>query len=284
VGAADVRPAGYPGSSGPYQPPSRGEGSEDESGASRSGQRGPGEGVDGGSGQGGGSGEGVANSITSRVDRGLVEINTVLGLQGGEAAGTGMVVTSSGEVITNKHVIAGATKITATDVGNGQTYAARVVGYDYSRDIAVLQLEGASGLQTESFGDPKTLKVGQSVATIGNAGGAGGTPTAAGGQVVALGQSITAGDELGGGHERLEGLIELAGNLQPGDSGGPLVNGAGEVLGMDTAASQTFGSKAPAARGSRSRSTRRRRSRAKSSRNTARTRSTSARPQSWECW
>jgi S1-C subfamily serine protease len=58
--------------------------------------------------------------------------------------------------------------------------------------------------------------------------------------VVALDQSITAGDELGGGHERLEGLIELAGNLQPGDSGGPLVNNAGEVVGMDTAASQTF--------------------------------------------
>ena len=198
------------------------------------------EGESGQSGQGGGSSEGVSDSVTSKVDPGLVDINTVLGVQGGEAAGTGMVVTSSGEVITNNHVIAGATKITATDVGNGNTYTARVVGYDYSRDIAVLQLEGASGLRTVSFGDPTTLKVGQSIATIGNAGGTGGTPSATGGQVVALDQSITAGDELGGGHERLEGLIELAGNLQPGDSGGPLVNSAGEVVGMDTAASQTF--------------------------------------------
>ncbi|HEY4429057.1 MAG TPA: S1C family serine protease [Solirubrobacteraceae bacterium] len=216
----------------------------------RSGERGPGgnlfgegsapESETGQSGQGGGSSENVSSSVTSKVDPGLVDINTVLGVQGGEAAGTGMVVTSSGEVITNNHVIAGATKITATDVGNGNTYTARVVGYDYSRDIAVLQLEGASGLQTVSFGDPGTLKVGQSIATIGNAGGTGGTPSATGGQVVALGQSITAGDELGGGHERLEGLIELAGNLQPGDSGGPLVNSAGEVVGMDTAASQTF--------------------------------------------
>src|SRR4029077_1837645 len=97
---------------------------------------------------------------------------------------------------TNNHVISGATKITATDVGNGQTYTARVVGYAYGHDIAVLQLEGASGLQTVSFGDAGALKVGQSVATIGNAGGAGGTPSATGGQVVALGQSITAGDEL----------------------------------------------------------------------------------------
>src|SRR5262245_8915173 len=192
------------------------------------------------SGQGGGSSESVSDSVTSKVNPGLVDFNTVLGLEGGEAAGTGMVVTSSGEVITNNHVIAGATKITATDVGNGNTYNARVVGYDYSHDIAVLQLEGASGLRTVSFGDPSTLKVGQSIATIGNAGGTGGTPSATGGQVVALDQSITAGDELGGGHERLEGLIELAGNLQPGDSGGPLVNSAGEVVGMDTAASQTF--------------------------------------------
>lgn len=230
-------PSGNSGFGGPYRSPGGGEAGEAGSGASRLGER---EGRAGGSGQGGGSSESVSDSVTSRVDGGLVDINTVLGLQRGEAAGTGMVVTSGGEVITNNHVIAGATKITATDVGNGKTYTARVVGYDYSRDIAVLQLEGASGLQTVSFGNAGTLKVGQSVATVGNAGGAGGTPTATGGQVVSLDQSITAGDELGGGHERLEGLIEMEGNLQPGDSGGPLVNSTGEVVGMDTAASQTF--------------------------------------------
>jgi S1-C subfamily serine protease len=232
--------SGYLGSGGPQRSPRGAEAGEGGSGGSLFGEGGAPERRAGGSGQGGESSESVANSITSRVDPGLVDINTVLGLQGGEAAGTGMVVTSNGEVITNNHVISGATKITATDVGNGKTYTARVVGYDYSRDIAVLQLEGASGLNTVSFGDPSTLKVGQSVATIGNAGGTGGTPTAAGGQVVALGRSITAGDELGGGHERLEGLIQLEGNLQPGDSGGPLVNSAGEVVGMDTAASQTY--------------------------------------------
>jgi S1-C subfamily serine protease len=232
-------PSGSPGSGG-SRAPGGGEGGEGGPGGSLFGEGGAGESEAGQSGQGGGSSESVSDSVTSKVDPGLVDINTVLGLQGGEAAGTGMVVTSGGEVITNNHVIAGATKITATDVGNGNTYTARVVGYDYSRDIAVLQLEGASGLQTVSLGDPTTLKAGQSIATIGNAGGTGGTPSATGGQVVALDQSITAGDELGGGHERLEGLIELAGNLQPGDSGGPLVNGAGEVVGMDTAASQTY--------------------------------------------
>ena len=162
------------------------------------------------------------------------------GFQGAEAAGTGMVVTSSGEVITNNHVITGATKITATDIGNGTTYTARVVGYDYGKDIAVLQLEGASGLQTVNLGDSGSLRIGQSVATIGNAGGVGGTPNAASGEVSALDRSITAGDDVDGGQERLSGLIELEGNVQPGDSGGPLVNAGGEVLGMDTAASSTF--------------------------------------------
>jgi S1-C subfamily serine protease len=233
-------PSGSSRSGGPYRAPGRGEGGEGGAGRSLFGEGGAPESEAEQSGQGGGSSESVSDSVTSKVDPGLVDINTVLGLQNGEAAGTGMVVTSSGEVITNNHVIAGATKITATDVGNGNTYSARVVGYDYSRDIAVLQLEGASGLHTVSFGDPSTLKVGQSIATIGNAGGTGGTPSATGGQVVALDQSITAGDDLGGGHERLEGLIQLAGNLQPGDSGGPLVNSAGEAVGMDTAASQTF--------------------------------------------
>src|SRR5271165_3719548 len=151
-----------------------------------------------------------------------------------------MVVTSGGEVITNNHVITGATKITATDIGNGTTYTARVVGYDHGHDIAVLQLEGASGLQTVSFGDSTSLQAGQSIATIGNAGGVGGTPAAAAGQVSALDQSITAGDELDGSQEQLGGLIQLVGDVQPGDSGGPLVNTAGEVLGMDTAASTTF--------------------------------------------
>jgi S1-C subfamily serine protease len=213
------------------------------SGAAEGGGAGEGGTGEGGAGEGGrssSSSSGVSSSITSKVDPALVDIDTDLGLEGGAAAGTGMVVTSSGEVITNNHVITGATKITATDIGNGTTYTAHVVGYDYSQDIAVLQLEGASGLKTVSFGDSGSLQVGQNIATIGNAGGVGGTPSAAGGRVSALDQSITAGDEVDGGQEHLSGLIQLEGDLQPGDSGGPLVNSSGEVLGMDTAASSTF--------------------------------------------
>ncbi len=187
-----------------------------------------------------GSASGVSSSVTTKVDPALVDIDTDLGLEGGEAAGTGMVVTSQGEVITNNHVITGATKITATDIGNGTTYSARVVGYSHNHDIAVLQLEGAAGLKTVSIGDAASLQVGQSIATIGNAGGVGGTPSATSGQVAALDQSITAGDDVDGTQEHLNGLIQLNGDLQPGDSGGPLVNSAGEVVGMDTAASDTF--------------------------------------------
>lgn len=216
--------------SGPYRGPyGYGGGSSGAGG-------GEGEGANGSS----GSSSGVSSSITAKVDPALVDIDTVLGLEGDEAAGTGMVITSAGEVITNNHVIAGATKITATDLGNGTTYTARVVGYDYGQDIAVLQLEGASGLKTVKIGDSTSAKVGQSIVTIGNAGGAGGTPAAAAGQISALDQSITAGEEVDGGQEHLSGLIQLEGDVQPGDSGGPLVNSSGEVLGMDTAASATF--------------------------------------------
>jgi S1-C subfamily serine protease len=193
-----------------------------------------------GSGSGSSSG-GVASAVTGKVDPALVDINTDLGYEdGSQAAGTGMVVSPDGEVITNNHVILAATTISATDLGNGRTYTAKVIGYDYARDVAVLQLEGASGLKTVTFANSDSVKVGQSVATIGNAGGAGGTPSAVGGTVSGIDRSIMANDELSGEAEDLHGLIELNGGLEPGDSGGPLVNNQGEVLGMDTAASSTF--------------------------------------------
>ena len=179
-----------------------------------------------------------AASVARKVGPGLVDINT--STQAGPAAGTGMVVTSQGEVITNNHVISGATSISATDIGNGKTYSARVVGYDRKHDVAVIMLEGASGLQTVPLGDSSTVKVGATVVTLGNAGGVGGTPSAAGGSVDALNQKINANDpEVAGDSESLEGLIEIDGDIQPGDSGGPLTSG-GKVVGMDTAASVGF--------------------------------------------
>jgi S1-C subfamily serine protease len=178
-------------------------------------------------------------AIASKVDPGLVDINTTLSFQGEQAAGTGMVLTSSGEVLTNNHVIDGATSISVTDVGNGQTYTATVLGYDATSDLAVLQLHNGSGLKTVSIGNSASVSVGQSVVGIGNAGGTGGTPSTAGGSVTALNQSITASDD-GGDAEQLSGLIESNAGIEPGDSGGPLVNDNGQVLAIDTAASAGF--------------------------------------------
>jgi S1-C subfamily serine protease len=194
----------------------------------------------GGSGVGSG---GPANSaaVAAKVAPALVDVNSTFGNQAGAGAGTGIVLSSNGRVLTNNHVIDGATRITATDVGNGRTYEATVVGYDQSHDIAVLQLQGASGLATATLGDSSKLSVGDPVLGIGNAGGVGGTPSSAGGRITALDQTITAGDELGGRTERLSGLIQTNADIQAGDSGGPLVDAQGRVIGMITAGASGFG-------------------------------------------
>jgi S1-C subfamily serine protease len=186
------------------------------------------------------SGPSDVSAIADKVDPGLVDINTSLGYQQEQAAGTGIVLTSGGEVLTNNHVIDGATSISVTDVGNQKTYTASVVGYDRTGDVAVLQLHNASGLQTANLGNSSNISVGEDVVGVGNAGGTGGTPSAAGGTVTALNQSITAQDQGDGTSEQLSGLIQTNANIQPGDSGGALVNSSGQVLGMDTAASAGF--------------------------------------------
>jgi S1-C subfamily serine protease len=180
----------------------------------------------------------AAASVARKVTPGLVDVDTET--SDGPAAGTGMVVTSDGEVLTNNHVIKGAQSITATDIGNGRTYTARVVGYDRKHDVAVIQLENASGLTTVPVGDTSGVRVGADVLAFGNAGGVGGTPSVAGGSVSSLGRSITANDPgTPGDSERLTGLIAINAQIEPGDSGGPLTSG-GKVVGMDTAASTGF--------------------------------------------
>jgi S1-C subfamily serine protease len=178
--------------------------------------------------------------IAAQVDPGLVDVVSTLGFQQAEAAGTGLVLTSSGEVLTNNHVIEGATAIKVTDVGNGRSYQAKVVGYNRSHDIAVLQLQNASGLTTVTLGNSSTAAAGQKVVALGNAGGKGGIPSVAAGRITGLGASITASDAGAGTSEQLTGLIHHNADIQPGDSGGPLVNTAGQVIGIDTAASSGF--------------------------------------------
>jgi S1-C subfamily serine protease len=202
----------------------------------------------GGSGTNGGSGSGStatggpsnAAAIAAKVNPALVNIDSSDTYQGSMGAGTGIVISSDGKVLTNNHVIRGATRISATDVGNGKTYDAKVIGYDPSHDVAVLQLQGASGLATAKLGDSSKLSVGDAIVGVGNAGGTGSTPTYAGGSVTALDQSITATDDLGGSSEQLSNLIQVNANIQPGDSGGAIVDSSGKVVGMITAGSAGF--------------------------------------------
>jgi S1-C subfamily serine protease len=173
----------------------------------------------------------------SDLEVGVVDVNTRLAYQNAAAAGTGIILTASGEVLTNNHVIDGATSISVRVVSTGKTYTATVLGSDATDDIALLQLKDASGLQPAKLGDSTTVKVGDAVTAVGNAGGDGGAPSAVSGVVTDLDQTITATDSSGGNAEQLNGLIQMNARLQPGDSGGPLYNAAGEVIGMNTAAS-----------------------------------------------
>lgn len=179
------------------------------------------------------------SAIAARVDPALVDIDTTLA-QGGAAAGTGMVLTSSGLVLTNNHVIENATTINARSVEGGRTYSATVLGYSVTDDVALLQLKGASGLKAITTGSSSHVTVGQPIVAIGNAGGTGGTPTAVAGTVTALDQTITAGGD-GTQSETLQGMIEVDAPIVPGDSGGPLVDTSAQVIGMDTAASVVSG-------------------------------------------
>ena len=190
---------------------------------------------------GGTSSSSVAAATEATADQlvGVVDITTVLGYENGEAAGTGMVLTSDGEVLTNNHVVEGATSITVTVLSTGESYTATVVGTDPTDDVAVLQLTDASGLDTVQV-DDDTVAVGDAVTAVGNAGGEAGTSAAAG-TVTALDQSITATDASGQDAEDLTGLIQIAADVEAGDSGGPLYDAEGQVIGMDTAASSTGG-------------------------------------------
>jgi S1-C subfamily serine protease len=172
-------------------------------------------------------------AIAAKVNPAIVDIQTTIG--NSQAAGTGMVVSSDGEILTNNHVVSGSTSITVTVLGRSQDYTAHVLGVDVSEDIAVIQIDGpVSGLSTVTFADSSSVKVGDAVVAIGNALGQGGTPHATQGQVTALDQTITA-SEGQGNSETLDGMIQSDAVIYPGDSGGALVNTSSQVVGMITA-------------------------------------------------
>jgi S1-C subfamily serine protease len=178
------------------------------------------------------------SGIVGQVGPQVVDISTKFGYNNAVGAGTGIVIDPGGVVLTNNHVISGATDISAFAVGNGQTYAVDVIGYSRTADVAVLQLRGGGGLPSANIGGG--VGVGDPIVALGNAGGQGGTPSAVAGRVVALNQSVSATDTLTGAEENLGGLIQANAAIRPGDSGGPMVNDAGQVIGMNTAATDNY--------------------------------------------
>jgi S1-C subfamily serine protease len=205
---------------------------------------GSGNGANGGSNSGStntGSGSLNASALAAKVDPGIVDVDSNLKYSGAAAEGTGMVLSSTGLVLTNNHVIDQATSVSATIVTSGKKYTAKVLGYDSTDDVALLQLVGASGLKTVTLSDSSKAKVGDAVLALGNAGGKGGLPSTAQGTIQALNQSIQASDSGAGTTEKLHGMIQTNTPIEEGDSGGPLVNGSGEVVGMDTAANSNSG-------------------------------------------
>jgi S1-C subfamily serine protease len=178
---------------------------------------------------------------------GIVNIYTTLGYQNASAAGTGMIVDASGEVLTNNHVIRGATTFRVVEVSTKRTFTATVVGYSVSQDVAVLQIKPAKNLPTIKRGNSSKLKLSQPVVARGNAGGRGGA-TVAKGVITGLHKQIVARDDQGGS-ETLTNLIETNAGIEPGDSGGPLFNAAGRAIGMITAGTTSFQFQGVASRG-----------------------------------
>ena len=179
----------------------------------------------------------TTRTVTRSANTGIVDIYTTLGYEdGAAAAGTGMLISRKGEVLTNNHVIRGATKFKVVDVTTHRSYNATVVGYSVSHDIAVLQLANASHLRTIKLGGYLKLHVGQPVIARGNAQGRGGAPKAAPGRVIALHRKIVARD-ISGDSETLHNVIATNTAVEPGDSGGPLEDVHNRAIGMVTAGS-----------------------------------------------
>jgi S1-C subfamily serine protease len=178
-----------------------------------------------------------ARAVYQRLEPSVVDVTSNLRYDAETAYGTGIIVNGrSGLVLTNNHVIRDAISVAVTLTATGKTYPARIVGADARADVAVLQLQGVTGLAAAPLGDSATVAVGTPVLAIGNQAGRDGPPAAAAGIVDSVGRTIQATDGTSGFTETLHGMLQTSARIEPGDSGGPLADSAGMVIGLDTAA------------------------------------------------
>ncbi|MCU1482657.1 MAG: hypothetical protein JWQ19_3443 [Subtercola sp.] len=235
-GSSGSTGSGSTGSGNGFVPGSGSNGYGYGSGSGSSGSTGSGSTGSGSTGSGAGTSTSAATDATDAQSVGVVLINTELKYESAAAAGTGIVLTSDGEILTNNHVVEGSTSITVTVRQTGKTYTATVVGTDATHDVAVLKLADASGLTTAKIDTSNSVAAGDDVTGVGNAGGTG-TLSAAAGTVDALNQSVTTEAEGSAASETLTGMLQISADIEAGDSGGPLLDSDGEVIGIDTAAS-----------------------------------------------
>jgi S1-C subfamily serine protease len=189
--------------------------------------------------------------VLAKVEPAVVSVDSESGSGGGslggdfvQAAGSGMIITPNGEILTNNHVVAGATTVTVTLFGQTRALAAHVVGTDPSEDLALVQIDHASGLPVVDFGDSSRTRVGDSVLAIGNALALAGGPSVTEGIVSAENRSLSAQNDSGQ-LENLTGLLQTDAAINPGNSGGPLVNAQAQVVGMNTAVASSSTGNAP---------------------------------------
>jgi S1-C subfamily serine protease len=176
-------------------------------------------------------------TVYREVEPGIVDVDANLQYLDETAEGTGFVINAAaGLVLTNNHVIDGATSVTVTPVTSGKSYQAKILGYDRTDDVALLQLPDPAGLKAVTIGDSSDVTIGTPVLAIGNEAGQGGSPTVAPGVISSLDRTIKASDQTSGETETLYGMLQTNADIRPGDSGGPLANAAGQVIGIDTAA------------------------------------------------
>jgi S1-C subfamily serine protease len=178
-----------------------------------------------------------AEAVYRAVEPGVVDVTSNLRYLQETAKGTGFVIDSAaGLILTNNHVIDGATSVTVTPVTSGRSYPARILGYDRADDVALLQVRGIPRLKAVTIGRSARVRVGMPVLAIGNEAGQGGSPTVAPGVISNLDRTIVATDQSSGLNETLHGMMQTSADIRPGDSGGPLAGADGRVIGIDTAA------------------------------------------------